>query len=67
MAAMRHIIEIAALATLLLVSGDHAPAAENEGKVITLSCDGSLARTYGANKPADPEPLQKDRRGCESG
>jgi hypothetical protein len=59
MAAMRHIIEIAALATLLLVSGDHAPAAENEGKVITLSCDGSLARTYGANKPADPEPLQK--------
>jgi len=59
MAAMRHIIEIATLATLLLVSGDHAPAAENEGKVITLSCDGSFARTYGANKPADPEPLQK--------
>jgi hypothetical protein len=34
-------------------------AAENEGKVITLSCDGTLTRTYGANKPADPEPLQK--------
>ena len=59
MAAMRHIIEIAALALLPLVSGDHAPAAENEGKVITLFCDGTLTRTYGANKPADPEPLQK--------
>ena len=29
------------------------------GKVITLSCDGTLTRTSGANKPADPEPLQK--------
>ena len=37
----------------------HARAAENEPKVITLSCDGTLTRTYGANKPADPEPLQK--------
>jgi hypothetical protein len=27
--------------------------------VITLSCEGTLTRTYGANKPADPEPLQK--------
>ncbi|MFZ1152552.1 MAG: hypothetical protein WAR76_22930 [Xanthobacteraceae bacterium] len=27
--------------------------------MITLSCDGTLTRTYGANKPADPEPLQK--------
>jgi len=59
MAAMRHIIELAALALLPLILGDHAPAAENEGKVITLSCDGMLTRTYGANKPADPEPLQK--------
>ena len=33
---MRHIIEIAALALLPLVPGDYAPAAENEGKVITL-------------------------------
>ena len=59
MAAIRHIIKVAALAMLSLVSGDHTPAAENDGKVITLSCDGTLTRTYGANKPADPEPLQK--------
>jgi hypothetical protein len=59
MAAIRHIIKVAALAMLPLVSGDHTPATENDGKVITLSCDGTLTRTYGANKPADPEPLQK--------
>ena len=39
-----------------LVLGGHARAAEN---VITLSCDGTLTPTYGANKPADPQPLQK--------
>jgi hypothetical protein len=56
---MRHIIKIAALALLPLVLGGHARAAENEGKVITLSCDGTLTRTYyGANKPADREPFQ---------
>jgi hypothetical protein len=56
---MRHIIKIAALALLPLVLGGYAQAAENEGKVITLSCDGTLTRTYyGANKPADREPFQ---------
>jgi hypothetical protein len=56
---MRHIIKIAALALLPLVLGGHARAAENEEKVITLSCDGTLTRTYyGANKPADREPFQ---------
>ena len=56
---MRHIIKIAALALLPLVLGGQARAAENEGKVITLSCDGTLTRTYyGANKPADREPFQ---------
>ena len=56
---MRHLIKTAALALLPLVLGSHAQAAEKEGKVITLSCDGTLTRTYGANKPAEPEPLQK--------
>jgi hypothetical protein len=63
--AMRPLIKTAALALLPLVLGGHAQAAGNEGTVITLSCDGTLTRTYGANKPADPEPLQKDRRGRE--
>jgi hypothetical protein len=57
--AMRYIIKIAALALLPLVLGGHARAAENEGKVIPLSCDGTLTRAYGADKAADPEPLQK--------
>jgi hypothetical protein len=56
---MRHIIKIAAVVLLPHVLGGHARAAENEGKVITLSCVGTLTRAYGANKPADPEPLQK--------
>jgi hypothetical protein len=55
---MRHLIK-AALVLLPLVLGGHAQAAESKGKVITLSCDGALTRTYGANKPADPEPLQQ--------
>ena len=54
---MRHIIKIAALALLPLVLGGHARA--DEPKVITLFCEGTLTRTYGANKPADREPLQK--------
>jgi hypothetical protein len=48
-----------ALALLPLVLGGHARAAEDEPKVITLSCDGMLTPTYGDNKPADPQPLQK--------
>jgi hypothetical protein len=56
---MRHIIKIAALALVPLVLGGHARAAENEGKVITLSCAGTLTPTYGANKPEAPQPLQK--------
>src|SRR5262249_17443080 len=57
---MRHLTKTAALALLLLVLGDHAQAAANEAKVITLSCDGTLTRIYGFDKPADhAEPLQK--------
>ena len=33
--------------------------AENEPKVITLSCDGMLTPTYGANKPAMPQSAEK--------
>lgn len=45
---------------LPLLLGGHAQATENEPKVITLSCDGTLTRSSGANNPADlPEPLQK--------
>src|SRR5262245_44303754 len=40
--AMRHLIKIAALPLLPLVVVGHARAAENEGKVITLSCEGTL-------------------------
>ena len=47
-----------ALALLLLVFGSHTRAAENEPKVVTLSCDGMLTPTYGVNKPADSQPLQ---------
>jgi hypothetical protein len=56
---MRRIIKIAALALMPLVLGGHARAAENEGKVITLSCAGTLTPTYGANKPEAPQSLQK--------
>ena len=48
-----------ALALLPLVLGGHARAAEDEPRVITLSCDGMLTPTYGDNKSADPQPLQK--------
>jgi hypothetical protein len=40
-----------ALALLPLVLGGHARAAENEPKVITLSCDGMLTPTYDALRP----------------
>ena len=56
---MRHLIKTAALALLSLVLGGHAQAAENEPKVITLSCDGTLTATYGANKPKNMEASQK--------
>jgi hypothetical protein len=56
---MGHIIKTTRLALLLLVLGDHARAAGNEPNVITLSCDGRLTATYGANKPEAPQPLQK--------
>ena len=55
--AMRHLI--AALTLLALVLVGRVRAIENDGKVITLSCEGTLTRTYGADKPADPEPLRK--------
>ena len=57
--AMRPLIKFAALPLLPLVLLSHARAAENEGNVIALSCEGTLTRTYGANQPADPEPFQK--------
>jgi hypothetical protein len=47
------------LALLLLVLGDHARAADNAPNVITLSCDGMLTATHGANKPEASQPLQK--------
>ena len=56
---MGHIIKNTTLALLLLLLEDHARAAENEPNVITLSCDGMLIATYGANKPKAPQPLQK--------
>jgi hypothetical protein len=46
-----------ALALLPLVLGDHARA--DEPKVITLSCEGTLIPSYGANKPEAPQALQK--------
>src|SRR5215467_6755399 len=50
---------LATWALLLLVLGGHARAAENEPNMITLSCDGMLTATYGANKPEAPKPLQE--------
>jgi hypothetical protein len=48
------------LLILLSTAGQYAPAAaENEPKVITLSCDGTLTATYGANKPKNMEASQK--------
>ena len=50
---------LVALALLLPVLGEHARAAGNEPNVITLSCEGTLTPTYGANKPEAPQPSQK--------
>ena len=48
------------LLILLSTAGQYAPAAaENEPKVIALSCDGTLTGTYGANKPKNMEASQK--------
>jgi hypothetical protein len=55
--AMWHVIRSAALVLLLLVLMDRARS--DEPKVITLSCEGTLTPTYGANKPEAPQPLQK--------
>jgi hypothetical protein len=56
---MRRITKATAMALLPLVLGDHARTAENEARLITLSCDGTLTPTYGANNPEAPQPLQK--------
>jgi hypothetical protein len=58
---MRHLIKIAALPLLPLVLLGYARAAENERQVMSLSCEGTLTRTYDANKPSSPEPLQTAR------
>jgi hypothetical protein len=50
----------AVLLILLSIAGQYAPAtAENEPKMITLSCDGTLTGTYGADKPKNMEASQK--------
>jgi hypothetical protein len=54
---MRHIIKSTASALLALVLIGHTRA--DELKVITLSCEGTLTPTYGANKSEAPQPLQK--------
>src|SRR6516225_671001 len=56
---MGHIVRITTLELLLLLLEDHARAADNAPNVITLSCDGMLAATYGTNKPEASQPLQK--------
>ncbi len=56
---MRHLIKITALTLLELVLVGRARAIDNEGTVITLSCDGMLTPTYADNRPANPQPLQK--------
>jgi hypothetical protein len=55
---MRHVIKNTSLALLLLLPGDHAPAADDAPNVMTLSCDGMLTATHGANKPEALQPLQ---------
>jgi hypothetical protein len=54
---MRTHIIVAALALLPLVLTGHARA--DEPKMLTLSCEGRLTRTYGGNTPEAPQPLQK--------
>jgi hypothetical protein len=54
---MRHIIKTATLVLLPLVLSVHARA--DDPKVVTLSCDGTLTGTYGADKPKNMEASQK--------
>lgn len=54
---MSRIIKCAALALLPLVLIGQTRA--DEPKVITLSCEGTLTPSYGANKLEAPQPLQK--------
>ena len=54
---MRRIIKSTVLALLPLVLIGHARA--DEPKVITLSCEGTLTPSYGANKLEAPQLLQK--------
>jgi hypothetical protein len=62
---MRRILAAATAALLMLISlaGQHARAVENEPKVVTLSCEGTLTRrTWTNGKPErweDPERVQK--------
>ena len=54
---MRWTVSAVLFASLLMAQ--QQAAAENEPKVITLSCDGTLTATYGANKPKNMEESQK--------
>jgi hypothetical protein len=56
---MDHLVKTTTLVLLLLVPGNHARAAKNEPNVVTLSCDGMLTATYGANTPEASQPLQR--------
>jgi hypothetical protein len=55
----RRILETTALALLPLALAGHVQTSENEPKLITLSCNGTLTATYGANKPEAPQPSEK--------
>ena len=54
---MRWTVSAVLFASLLMAQ--QQAAAENEPKVITLSCDGTLTRTSDANKPKHMEASQK--------
>ena len=52
---MRNVTKTSALMLLpLVLSGGHAVAAENEPKIVTLSCDGTLT-----GKAHEPKPIEK--------
>jgi hypothetical protein len=57
------IIKAAALALLPLVLGGHARAADNEPKVVTLSCDGTLTDTTRTPFPLDHQPKPIEQMG----
>jgi hypothetical protein len=54
---MRHIIKSAASALVTLILMRDAGA--DESKIITLSCEGTLIPSYGANKLEAPQQLPK--------